>query len=460
MTELLLIFAVLVLVGLNGFFVAAEFALVRTRESRLEAMAEEGQSGARMALRQLDKIDEYLSACQLGITMASIAIGFLGEPAIGRLIEGAFGESVPHWVSTATAVALAYFIVTAAHITIGEQVPKIYAITHAEGTSRRTARGLNWFSLGFRPLIWALNSVSNWILRRLGVDPQAEFEEISNSDDLKLLIARGVHGGALDPGEAVMLSGVFHLHEQEARQVMTPIPAVVTVDVAENVETALRRCVQSGHTRLVVTEEENTDRVRGIVHSNSLVRLLMAEGPETSIEPAVKDALIIPETKPLDDLLADLQRERATLAVVVDEYGRTVGIVTVEDIIEEVVGEISDETDPAGGAVRRLANGDWYVRGHVPITDLADYGLDLPTESDAYNSVGGFVFAQLGRLPKRGDMVRANGYSLRVESVRENRVEAVRIRDHEPDSRNGARARDDAEIAEAAEEKESVRERD
>ena len=145
----------------------------------------------------------------------------------------------------------------------------------------------------------------------------------------------------------------------------------------------------------------------------------------------MKDALIVPETKPLDDLLADLQRERASMAVVVDEYGRTAGIVTVEDIIEEVVGEIADETDPAVAGVRRLANGDWWVRGHVPITDLTDYGLDLPVDSDAYNSVGGFVFGELGRLPKRGDMVQANGYSLRVEAVRENRIEAVRIRDHE-----------------------------
>jgi CBS domain containing-hemolysin-like protein len=257
-----------------------------------------------------------------------------------------------------------------------------------------------------------------------------------------------VTGGTLDPGEAGMLSGVFHLHEQQARQVMTPIPAVVTVDISENVQTALRRCIDSGHTRLLVTEEDNTDRVRGIVHNNSLARLLMTESPEASIEPSVKDALIVPETKPLDDLLADLQRQRTSMAVVVDEYGRTAGIVTIEDIIEEIVGEIFDEADEAGGAVRRLANGDWYVRGHVPITDLADYGLELPSASDAYNSVGGFVFSELGRLPKRGDMVRSNGYSLRVESVRENRIEAVRIRDHEPERRGKS----------GAERSESVRE--
>jgi CBS domain containing-hemolysin-like protein len=311
-------------------------------------------------------------------------------------------------------------------------VPKIYAIVHPEGTVRRTARGLSLFRVVFRPFIWLLNSVSNAMLRTIGVDPKAEFEEVSSTDDLKLVIARSARGGKLDAGEAGMLSGVFHLHEQQARQVMTPIPAVVTVDISENAETALRHCVDSGHTRLVVTEDGNTDRIKGIVHANSLARRLMSEGPEASIAESVKDALIVPETKPLDDLLADLQRERASMAVVIDEYGRTAGIVTVEDIIEEVVGEIADETDPAVAGVRRLANGDWWVRGHVPITDLADYGLHLPVDTDVYNSVGGFVFGELGRLPKRGDMVRANGYSLRVESVRENRVEAVRIRDHEP----------------------------
>jgi CBS domain containing-hemolysin-like protein len=228
---------------------------------------------------------------------------------------------------------------------------------------------------------------------------------------------------------------------------MTPIPAVVTVDVSENVKTALERCVESGHTRLLVTEDENTDRVRGIAHNNSLARLLLSEGEAASIETVIKDALIVPETKPLDDLLADLQRQRASMAVVVDEYGRTVGIITIEDIIEEIVGEIFDESDPAGGGVRQLPNGDWYVRGHVPITDLVDYGIELPADSDAYNSVGGFVFSQLGRLPKRGDMVRANGYSLRVESVRENRIEAVRIRDHEPERREPAQQPEPSETA-------------
>jgi len=426
MTALLLV-ALLLLVLANGFFVAGEFALVRSRRARLEELAKE-DARYRRVLKQIDDMSEYLSACQFGITLASLGIGFLGEPALAELIEPIFG-SVSHGVAVALSIAFAYAIATSLHITVGEQVPKIYAIVKAEQIAGRVARPLDWFNSAMRPFIAVLNAASNWILRLLRIDPEAQFEEGGSPSELRFLIAQAQTGGHLDPGEAGMLQGVFHLHEQEARQVMTPTPAVVTVDISEDVETALRRCISSGHTRLLVTEDENQDRVKGTVHSNSLARKLMTEGPNASIDDLIKDALIVPETKPLDDLLADLQRHRSSMAVVIDEYGRVAGIVTVEDIIEEVVGEIDDETDPAGGEIRRLANGDWFVRGHVAITDLLDYGLELPVDTDAYNSVGGFVFAELGRLPKRGDTVSADGYSIRVESVRENRIEAVRIRD-------------------------------
>jgi CBS domain containing-hemolysin-like protein len=424
----LLLLAVLVLVLLNGFFVAAEFAYVRARRAHLEKDAEQNRRGAATALAIMDDLSRYLSACQLGITFTSLGIGFLGEPAVADLIEPLFGDNVSHSVSLAISLALAYLITTALHITIGEQVPKIYAIQKSEPIARFVARPLYLFAKVFHPFIALLNGASNGILRLLGVRTAGGLDDGETPEELKVLIQQSMTGGKLDPGEATMLTGVFHLHEQQARQVMTPAPAVVTVDLSEDVETALRRCVSSGHTRLVVTEDENQDRVKGIVHANQLAQRLMTEGPKASLEDLVREAPIVPETKPLDDLLADLQRQRSSLAVVIDEYGRTAGIVTVEDIIEEVVGEIDDETDPLGGAVRRLANGDWFVRGHVAITDLADYGLELPVDSDAYNSVGGFVFGELGRLPKRGDTITHNGYSIRVESVRENRIEAVRIR--------------------------------
>src|SRR3954451_20982148 len=430
MSVLLLVLTALV-IGVNGFFVAAEYSLVRSRQNKVEALEEEGASGAALLRRQIGDIDEYIATCQVGITMASIGLGALGEPTIANLLEKALGDTASHGVAVLISGTIAYIVLTANHVLFGELVPKIYTVIHAEGVGRRLARPLQFFHRLFKPVSAGLNAAAGAVLRPLGVDPDRAGEETSGSEDLKFLIARSTVGGTLDPGEADMLQGVFHLHEQEARQVMTPIPAVVTIDVSATAEEAVRRCVDSGHTRLLVTEGEHTDRIRGIVHIGSRARGLMNEGPDASIEGSVKDALIVPETKPLDDLLADLQRERMSVAVVVDEYGRTAGIVSVEDIIEEVVGEIADETDPAVAGVRRLANGDWWVRGHVPITDLADYGLDLPVDSEAYNSVGGYVFGELGRLPKRGDMVQANGYSLRVEAVRENRVEAVRIRDHE-----------------------------
>jgi CBS domain containing-hemolysin-like protein len=421
------------LVFANAFFVIAEYALVRSSRARLDALADEGARGARLALAQIDQIGDYISACQVGITMASIGIGALAQPAIAHLFEKAFGGAKGDAAAVAVAVVIAYVLITSAQSIVGEIVPKLYTIQHAEGLARRIARPLQFFRWLFNPFIVVLNGASHGILRMLGTDPNAELEG-GTPEELKRLIAQSSSGGQLDVGEASMLTGVFHLHEQEARNVMTPIPAVVTVDISEDVEAALKRCVDTGHSRLVVTEEGNQDRVKGIVHVNQLVKLLMADGPHTSFESRVRSAPIVPETKPLDDLLADLQRERTELAIVVDEYGRTAGIVTIEDIIEEVVGEISDETDPAGGAVRQLANGDWFVRGHVAVSDLPDYGLELPVDTDAYNSVGGFVFAELGRLPKRGDTISANGYSIRVESVRQNRIEAVRIRHRRPPS--------------------------
>ncbi|MGB0873419.1 MAG: hemolysin family protein [Solirubrobacterales bacterium] len=427
MTALLLLIAML-LVLLNGFFVAAEFSLVRAKASLLESQAEESNSRrSRAAVTAMSQIDSYLSACQLGITMASIGLGFVGEPALGHLIEPWLGDIFGEATSVVISVAIAFTVITVLHIVIGELAPKSVAIAKPEETARWLAGPLSIFKRMFSPAITVLNGAANRLVSLFGIRPASEMELGATGEDLRALVAHGRTRRTLDAGEAHMLSGVFELHENEARNVMTPIPAVVTIDIDDTVEVALRRCTSSGHTRLPVTEERSTDKIKGVLHLSSLVRLMLSKGEDATIGKAVKDALIVPETKPLDDLLADLQRERMSMAVVVDEYGRTVGIVTVEDIVEEVVGEIDDETDPALSAVRRLANGDLFVRGHVPLVDLEDHGIELPVDSDAFNSVGGFVFSELGRLPKRGDAIRANGYSIRVESVRENRIEAVRI---------------------------------
>jgi len=429
------------LIALNAFFVIAEYALVRSRRARLEVLRDEGARGASRALDQLGNVNEYISAVQIGVTACSIGIGALGAPALTSLLEGIFPSSVSHGIAVTVSVIVAFAIITSVQLIGGEMVPKFYAIDRAENVARRVARPLEGFDRLFRPIVMVVTAVAGRILRLLGIDMR-EQSEVGSSEELKRLIAESQVGGQIDPGEAGMLRGVFHLHEQEARQVMTPIPAVDTIDISDDAEGALRASISSGHTRLVVTEDEDRDRVRGIVHVSELARLFMQKGAQAPLDGIVHEALIVPETKPLDDLLADLQRERASMAVVVDEYGRVVGVVSVEDIVEEIVGEITDETDPSTGEIRRLANGDWFVRGHVAIADLADYGLELPVDSDAYNSVGGFVFAELGRLPRRGDTVNTGGFSIRVESVRDNRVEAVRIRE-----RRVARSREGSDEA-------------
>ena len=417
--------AVLILV--NAFFVSAEFALIRARRSRLEQIAD-GDANARLALREMDELTEYLSACQLGVTLASIGIGFLGEPAVSDLIHPWIGGTLSHGLALAISLTVAYVLTTALHITIGEQVPKIYAFSRAESISRLVARPLYWFTITFHPFVVLLNGASNAILRMLRVDPTMVLEEGGTPEDLKLLIMQSLEGGHLDPEEALMLSGVFTLHQQQGRPVMTPTPRVVPVHVADDAGTASQRCIESGHTRLPVTENSSPDHIRGVIHANSLLELIVAEGPGAGIERAVREALVVPETKPLDDLLAELRRTRNSIAVVVDEYGRTAGIVAVEDIVEEIVGEIADETDPSAGPVRQVADGEWLVRGEVGLGDLPDYGIDLKASSASFNSVAGLVFDALGHLPRNGDEVTIDGYAITVEAVQSNRIDLVRVK--------------------------------
>ncbi|MEI6446979.1 MAG: hemolysin family protein [Actinomycetes bacterium] len=432
------------LVLLNAFFVIAEYSLVRSRRSRLEEMREQGARGIDAALKHMNNMSDTISACQVGITMTSIGIGAVGERVLAGMLKGPLGSVMGEGLAIVLAATVSYLLITSAHITVGEIVPKLYAIGHAERVLRTVARPLALFQALVRPLAYVLTKISHGILRLLGQNPKELEGGAQTSGELKLMIAESLEGGELDENEAGMLAGVFHLHEQEARQVMTPIPSVDTADVDDLVGDAMKRCIAAGHTRLLVIEDGDRDRVRGIVHASKLAERLLADGPDVPIAGLEHEPLIVPETKPLDDLLADLQRERTTLAVVMDEYGRTAGIVTVEDIVEEIVGEIDDETDPAGGPVRALANGDLLVKGEYPVADLAaDHGVELPEDPDAYTSVGGLVFSELGRRPHRGDTVNVDGHAMRVEAMRDNRIESVRVR---PPAKpvNGSGSRDDS----------------
>jgi CBS domain containing-hemolysin-like protein len=295
------------LVFANAFFVIAEYSLVRSRRGRLEEMREEGARGVDAAISMMDRMGDVISACQVGITMTSIGIGAVGERALAEILKGPFGAVASEAVAVVIAAVLSYLLITSAHITIGEIVPKLYAIGHAERVLRTVARPLRLFEVSVRPLSLGLTKVSHGVLRLLGQNVGDLEAGAQTSGELKLMIAESLEGGELDENEAGMLAGVFHLHEQEARQVMTPIPAVNTIDVEAKVGEALRESVASGHTRLLVIEGGDRDRVRGIVHSSRLAERLLTDGPDAPVEGLEHEAMIVPETKPLEDLLADLQ---------------------------------------------------------------------------------------------------------------------------------------------------------
>jgi len=418
---------------LNGFFVAAEFSLARARLTRLDVLSDSGRRTASLAARQVREIDRYLAACQLGITLASLGLGWLGEPAFEFILEpilGLFGiTDAPAHVIT---ILAAFLIITALHVIVGELAPKTIAIQRAEPTAMATARPLEWFRILFWPFIVVLNGAGNWLVRRLGVEPATERELASTPEDLQRLIAESEEGGALDPEEADMLEGVFGLHETTARDVMTPRPEVTTLAERDTVHSALRMALDSHHSRFPVMGETE---VRGAVHLSALARGLMDNGERALVKDMMGSTVFVPETQPLDEVLRELQAQRSSIAMVLDEYGDLAGVVSVEDIIEEIVGEIEDERDRAP-AIDVRPDGRVVVRGHVPLEDLVDHGIDLVDET--VTSVGGLVFAKLGRLPQTGDSVVHDGHSLTIEATRGTRILLVAI--EPPRSTEGPRS--------------------
>jgi CBS domain containing-hemolysin-like protein len=421
LTNAVQLVAALLLVLLNGFFVAAEFSLARARMTRLDQLADGGHGGAVLAQDQVRHIDRYLAACQLGITLASLGLGWLGEPAFADLLRPVF-ESVGLGEASAglTAVILAFLIITVLHVVVGELAPKTVAIQRAEGVALRIARPLELFRKVFQPFIWAMNGAGNALVQALGVEPASERELASTPEDLQILIAQSEEGGAIEPEEADMLEGVFGLQGNVASDIMTPRPEVTTLSAGLSVRAALTEALATRHSRFPVL---NGDGVLGVVHLSDLARGLL-EREDTPVRDLVSPALYVHETMPVDDLLRQLQAGRASLAVVLDEYGDFTGVVTVEDVIEEIVGEIDDERDRAR-AVAQQPDGRLLVRGSVPLEDLADHGVELV--DDTVTSVGGLIFTRLGRLPRTGDSVTADGWQLTVEATHGTRVVLVAI---------------------------------
>ena len=407
--------AIVVLVLVNGFFVAAEFALVSLRPDQLPD-TRVGQ----VVRHQSRHLDEYLSACQLGITIASLALGALGEPTIANLLEPLLGD-IAH-VGAILGTVAAILIMTSLHITAGEQAPKSFAIGSAVRVAALCALPLEIFYRSFRPLVRVLNAASNGLVRAFGGTPTTSHAESAGLEELRRLI-RTASSEEIDAVDRQLLQGVFTLDERTASDVMTPRPRVVTVHASDSVQEALTATRSSGHSRFPVLDED--DRIVGLVLGRDLTGLLLDGRGDAPLEEVRRTIAITPPTQRLDRLLGRLRAERASIAAVVDEYGVLDGVVTIEDIVEELVGEIWDEDDREM-AVRGLPDGSTIVAGDVSLADLASAGFDLG-DSDS-TSIGGLIQDSLGRVPTRGDRLALAGMELQVLATHERRVRRVLIR--------------------------------
>jgi len=417
---------VLVLVLLNAFFVAAEFALVAVRRSRIDQMAAEGDRSAQVVQRALSQLDRYISGTQLGITLASLALGWIGEPAIAVLVDRALHlvgvEPDPGALHTGAGIAVAFLVITFLHIVLGELAPKSIALAKPESVSRVIVRPLMLFSQAMSPFIGFLNGTANRLLKLVGVEPASEGGHVHSPEELRLLVMQARAHGTLDESDSAMLAGVFDFHNKKAFDVMRPRTEMVAI--AEDVERdELVRILRAERFSRYPVYRETSDDIVGVFLAKDF---WLHEAPESfELREHLREPLFVPATRAAERVLDDLRRTRAHLAVVLDEYGGTAGIVTMEDLVEEVVGDIADEYDPLSRDAL-LFDGVLELAGSMSLVDVrSDH--KLPIAEGDWTTLGGYVFGALGRLPRVGDRVPYPDGELEVVAMDGRRVAAVRV---------------------------------
>jgi magnesium and cobalt exporter, CNNM family len=418
--------AVVVLVLANAFFVAAEFALVRSRMTRLDEMIRGGDRKAILARRAIQSLARTISATQLGITLASLGLGWIGEPAVARLLEGWFRAlSAPLQVIATHSVAtvIAFSAITCLHIILGELVPKAFALVHPETVASWTAGPLVVFAWVMAIPIGFLKGTSNWLLNRAGINPPGAEERLHSPEELRMLVEQSEEGGSLLKQDARLLEGVFEFTEKTAQEVMTPRTEMVALAADLTVGQAADEVARERRSRYPVYID-SLDEIVGVVHAKDILSAIRAKPGET-LRGIMRPPLFVPGTREVEDVLADMKRLKVHLAVVLDEYGGTAGLVTMEDLLEEIVGPIYDEYDAQERPAAATAGGP-VLDGALPITEFnAEYDAEL---SDAdYTTLGGYLFGQLGRLPKLGDRVAVGPFTFEILEMDGRRVKAIRL---------------------------------
>ena len=424
------LFAALLLVALNGLFVAAEFAFVKIRTSKVEEMVQEGKASAGIVKEAIENLDGYLAVCQLGITIASLGLGALGEPAIATLIEPLLE---PLGVSEGTlhvvAFAVAFGIITFLHVVFGELAAKSFAIARPEGTSRLVAPFMKFFYYAFRPGVWLFNGTANAFVRMFGVPPASAGEEAHSEQELRLIIGQSTDQGVLKEDEEGMLRAVIQLEETHAREIMVPRPNVESLPAQMSLEELFSVVAEGAHTRYPIFEDDAGDRIVGMVHAKDVLRAAKEAGDlpaAVTAKDLKRDVLTVPENRSVDKILKDLRAQGLQMAVVIDEWGSFEGLLTIEDIVEEIVGEIRDEFDEEEMAIQEH-NGNYSIDGRVPIRDVNET-LGSGFQSEDFDTVGGLVLGHLGRAPEVGDEVTVDSHVFRVDEVDGVRVASVMVR--------------------------------
>ncbi len=431
----------LLLVLANGFFVAAEFAIVKVRSTQIAQHLKSGHRGAGLAKHIVDHLDAYLSATQLGITLASLALGWAGEPILASMLEeplallGVTDPGLVHAIAFSTSFALLTFM----HIVIGELAPKSLAIRYPESTTFFVSLPLQLFYRVFRPAIYVLNGAANLFLRAVGIPPASTKELLHSPEELEMIVREGARSGLINETEKELITSIFEFSETVAKEIMVPRPDMVAIDHTITREELIRVVTEEGYSRMPVYRE-SVDNVLGIIHTKDLISLI-EHRDLIVLDDIIRPAYFLPGTLKISKLLRDLQQRKITMAIVVDEFGGTLGLVTIEDILEEIVGEIHDEYDEVMKEFEQVAQNATLVDGRVQIKDFNEkfrekFGTEIPEDGE-YDTVGGFLFQVSGRIPENHEVIQYGNLQFTVTKKGQRRIRQVKVRKLSEDSEAG-----------------------
>ncbi len=421
------IIAILFLVALNGFFVASEFSIVKVRPSRLDALIKEGNTRAVQAKKVTEHLDAFLSVTQLGITIASLGLGWIGEPTVAKILHPVFILlHLPANVEHTLAFVLGFSVITALHIVMGELVPKSLSIQRTEQIVLFVSGPLLLFDKLMYPAVWFLNHVANWTLRRFGVDAASEAEEAHNEDEIRILMEESHKHGYIDKTELTYLDNVFDFSDRRASDIMVPRTDMICLYLEDSWQDNIKTALDERMTRYPICDEDK-DHIIGFLHIKDLLRSFNAGGEHPDLRSLARNVLLVPESLPISKLLRMLQKHRSQLAILVDEYGGTAGMVTVEDILEEIVGEIQDEFDEERPEVEEKGDKLYSVDGKMLLEDVNDF-FELKLDTENCDTIGGWVYSQIDYPPKVGQKVQTPEAAFAVEEVDKMRIVRVGIK--------------------------------